>query len=509
MSVIRLASKRKQQGMLAAASTKYRGAEQSRLRADWILGASSPDADIWERLTLRERARDLIRNDSVASGALDTIGDNVIGYGLMPQSRLNAEAVGFTDEQAREFQKQAERIFRQWCPHADVQGVMHFEDMQNLIVRQTLGDGEALVKRGFVDDEKWRPLGTAFECIEADQLAATSGVGSEDNIKHGIKFGPRGERLAYVFDKGGGTGSENTLEVPVRDEAGRPNIFHLYHMKRPGQVRGYSFLAPAMTLFKDRADYLEAEIVTARVLACFGVFITTQDDPYSAAQAGATVDGELKTDSEGNRLETLEPGIIEYLKAGEEINAVDPKRPGSQFVGFMEHVLRNIATSLNIPYELLFKDFSKTNYSSARAALLEAWRFFMRMRKWMVRLFCQPVWELVLEEAYLRRMIHAPNFYELKYEYTNATWIGPGRGWVDPVKEVTASVDSRKNRLTTLADEVAAQGRDWEEVLEQSAREEAKMAELGLTFAESQPAPIVEEPDTELTEEEDAEPEEE
>jgi lambda family phage portal protein len=260
-----------------------------------------------------------------------------------------------------------------------------------------------------------------------------------------------------------------------------------------------------MTLFKDRADYLEAEVVTRRVLACFGIAIETID-PYQSAEGGAMRGGDSQTDSEGDRLEQIEPGFVHYLGMGEKVHAIDPERSGSDFAAFMEHLLRAVSTSLGIPYELLFKDFSKTNYSSARAALLEAWRFFMRMRKWIVRYFCQPVWELVLEEAYLRRMLYAPNFYELKYEYCNASWIGPGRGWVDPVKEVTASIDSRKNFLTTLADEVAQQGRDWEEVLEQAAREEAKMEELGLTFAESAApavaAPIVEEP-------EDAGPEEE
>jgi hypothetical protein len=76
-----------------------------------------------------------------------------------------------------------------------------------------------------------------------------------------------------------------------------------------------------------------------------------------------------------------------------------------------------IAAGLNIPYELLLKDFSKTNYSSARAALLEAWRFFRGRRKWLISYWCQPFFELWLEEEVMQGRIEAPDFYEKRALY--------------------------------------------------------------------------------------------
>ncbi len=38
---------------------------------------------------------------------------------------------------------------------------------------------------------------------------------------------------------------------------------------------------------------------------------------------------------------------------------------------------------MNLPYELFAKDFSRVNYSSARAALLEAWRYLHGRRRWL------------------------------------------------------------------------------------------------------------------------------
>ena len=145
-----------------------------------------------------------------------------------------------------------------------------------------------------------------------------------------------------------------------------------------------------------------------------------------------------------------------------------------------------IGTAIGLPYELLLKDFSKTNYSSARAALLEAWRHFLGWRNWFAPKFCQPCFDLVLEEAYLRGMFDAPDFYEHKDEYCRVRWIGPARGWVDPVKEVEASRKAIDYGLSTLAEEVAGQGRDWEEVMEQIKREEDKTKELGVKISRAQ-----------------------
>jgi lambda family phage portal protein len=143
-----------------------------------------------------------------------------------------------------------------------------------------------------------------------------------------------------------------------------------------------------------------------------------------------------------------------------------------------------------MPYELLMKDFSKTNYSSARAALLEAWRYFNARREWFATYWANPVYELWLEEAVARGEVEAPDFYENQAAYSACKWIGSGRGWVDPMKEAQASGERIRNNVSTLEREAAEQGLDWEEVLEQRAREEEFAKSLGLPgAAAAAPAP--------------------
>jgi lambda family phage portal protein len=180
-------------------------------------------------------------------------------------------------------------------------------------------------------------------------------------------------------------------------------------------------------------------------------------------------------------------GMIIPLLPGERLNAVAPARPAAAFPAFTMAVMRHIAAGLNIPYELLLKDFSQTNYSSARAALLEAWRYFKSRRAWLSAHWARPVYELWLEEAISKGHVEAPNFYERRAAWSRARWIGPGRGWIDPVKEANASETRLRIGITTLEDECAEQGADWEEVAEQRAREKAKLDELGLEQAAPQP----------------------
>ncbi|MDH5528278.1 MAG: phage portal protein, partial [Nitrospirota bacterium] len=61
-----------------------------------------------------------------------------------------------------------------------------------------------------------------------------------------------------------------------------------------------------------------------------------------------------------------------------------------------------------------------------------------------------------------------------------AKWIGPGRGWVDPVKEAKAADMRIQSGISTYEQECAEQGLDWEEQFEQRAREKQRMEDLGL-----------------------------
>lgn len=483
----------------------YRGAEKNRLTQSWTALGGSADADLLPDLpTLRQRCRDLNRNDAHASAITNTVVANEVGTGLKPQSRPDVEALGLSEEDARLFTRMSERAWRKWCKTADAQNRMDFYEIQALVRRQILENGEVFVLPLMIKDEPGREYSLALEIIEADRVDTPPGQRGNKNIRDGVELGDRGQPIAYwirkrhpgdvLFGQINQAGSAEFVRYPAVNLAGRRNVLHLYHVKRPGQTRGEPFFAPVLSAFKDLADYMEAEIVAARVAACFAAFITKTD-------AYGTVSANPNVDTQGRKLDSLEPAMIEYLNPGESVSFGDPKRPSGAFGPFIEAVIMSIGAALGLPRELVLKDFSKTNYSSARAALLEARRFFRANQAWLAGRLCQPCWEWVMEEAWLREQLPAVDIFgEQREDWLKAVWIAPGWGWVDPVKEVESSQLAIEAGLSTLAEECANQGRDWEDVMAQRKREQDRKNELGL--ADAAPAATVPTPAQDAPEDE-------
>lgn len=455
---------------------KYRGAGFNRLMMDWVTSSLGSNTTRWELETLRNRSRDLNCNDPVASSATNTMTVNVVGQGLQPQSRLRAAELGISEDEADVLRRRIEAIFDLWQPGADAARRLDFSEIQALVFRKIIEDGEVLLNPVMLRDPS-RPLQRALELVSADRLETPVG---KKGIFQGVELGPElREPVRYWIrqaDEIYGDMEYPRREftgIPARDSRGRPMILHVFASEQPGQVRGVPHFAPVLSYFKNLADYLDAEVVAAKVAACLAVFITRND-------ANLPVFPTATETQTGQKLDRLEPGMIPYLNIGEDIKVVDFKRGGETFNKFLQGALRIIGNTLGLPYELLLKDFSQTNYSSARAAMLEAWRHFIVWRSWLTRKLCQPVWEMILEESWLRGLLPVKNFYANRAEICRAAWIGPGRGWVDPVKEIVAAKLEEDYDYATLADQCAAQGRDWEDVLEQKAREMKKRQELGL-----------------------------
>lgn len=464
------------------AFSSYKGARKDRLHSYWLPLGNSPDEDLLAELPdLRQRSRDLNRNDGIAAGLTQTMVVNDVGTGIRPQSRLDKEYLGIDDKTADKFQKTVERGWRWWSGYADAAGRMDEYEIQMLVDRQILENGEVILLPQRLKNNN-RPYMLAWEVIEADRLTTPSDKISQKNIRSGVELGEKGEPKAYwILKEHPGELKYRTpaasefIRLDAYNQLGMPNILHLYSILRPGQSRGVPFFAPVLTYFKDLADYLEAEVIAARIAACFALFIK-KSDPYSAAAAAPS-----ETNSAGQRLNGIEPGMLEYLNPGEDIVSFNPNRPGNTFDQFVERILRIIGAALGLPYELIIKDFSKTNYSSARAALLQAYKYFRCRQEWLTRRLCQPQWEMLIEEMYLKGELEIDNFYQHKIEWTRARWIAPGWQWVDPLKEVKASIEAMDSGLSCLADELASQGKDYEEILEQLAKENKKRKELGLS----------------------------
>ncbi|MDD2999516.1 MAG: phage portal protein, partial [Candidatus Riflebacteria bacterium] len=172
-----------------ASSEYYRGAARNRLRADWTTRATKPDAPKWEQNTLVARSRDIERNDPVGAGLVDTMGINVVGKGLRPQSKIRAEVLGCSEEQADEYRTMAESAFEAFCKTADAREISTYDHLQFMALTQICRDGEC-VARPVWSEKPYKKFARAIQLIEREMLC--NSMSADEEEARGIIYGPMG-----------------------------------------------------------------------------------------------------------------------------------------------------------------------------------------------------------------------------------------------------------------------------------------------------------------------------
>jgi lambda family phage portal protein len=475
----------------------------------WTAVAGSPKEDIDLNLnTLRARSRDLYMNSPLGSAALKTPKTNVIGPGLRLKSRIDAEFLGISEEEADAWERQVEREFALWAEskHCDALRLNDFYDMQAIAFLGCLMNGDAFCIFKRAKRETWMPYTLRLHLIEADRVSTPwtnatlgniEGKNSENGnqIISGVETDSQGATVAYwvcnVYPQSSGLDSMKKKEW-VRIEAygketGRPNILHLMEAERAEQRRGVPYLAPVIEALKQLTRYTEAELMAAVIAGFYTVFVKSEG-PSSDMPLSSMYPREEQVASDDPTVYELGPGAVNVLNPGETIEIANPGRPNSQFDGFVNALTRYIGAALEIPQELLQKAFNKS-YSAARAALLEAWKMFRTRRAWMAKEFCQPVYEEWLAEAVAIGRIQAPGFFTdpaIRRAWSGAEWNGPTPGQIDPLKEVQAAEKRIELGLSTREREtIEITGGDFDRNIKQLSRENKQMQDAGFPILSS------------------------
>ena len=115
-------------------------------------------------------------------------------------------------------------------------------------------------------------------------------------------------------------------------------------------------------------------------------------------------------------------------------------------------MLRTMAAALGVSAEQITQDWSKTNYSSARAALMESWKTLVRRRTEFANNFATPVYATWLHEAMDRGELPmpsgSPSYVEAATAFSRCNWLGPARGWIDPTKERQGAITQELSEIS-------------------------------------------------------------
>jgi len=341
------------------------------------------------------------------------------------------------------------------------------------------------------------PVKLALQHIEADRLCNKDRAPDRDGLVAGVQMDASGAPTAYHFasanpDRRAGVAALKQLTWTLVDAwgkaSGRRNVLHLFERTRAGQTRGVPMLAPVIEPLKQLGRYTDAELTAAVVSGLFTVFITTEGNTTlmpSAASGAAGQAGATAPDAGANKWQNIKlgPGAVVEMGKGDSVESANPGRPNSNFDPFVTAIVRQVGLLLQIPYEVLVKHYT-ASYSAARAALLDAWRFFRVRRDWLATEFCQPVYEAWLDEAVAIGHVSAPGYFSdpmVRRAWAGCEWTGDGPGAIDPLKEVQSAEKRVAMCISTLAQEsIAHDGVSWSVKLRQRQREREQLEAAGL-----------------------------
>ena len=472
----------------------YQAARSSRLTSGWATSTTSADSELSASLTaLRNRSRALVRDAAYAKRAKVVVQNNVIGAGIGMQGQVMSSR----DTLREDVNTAIEEAWRDWScsEYCHTGGTLHFCDLERALMGQVFDAGEVFVRKHY------RPFGGgeipfALEMIEAERIAdefsypPSAAAGAI--IKMGIEVDIYGRPLAYWLRQRH-PGELRVLpgEADKLERVPAEQILHLRLVDRWPQTRGEPWLHAVARKLNDMDGYSEAEIVAARGSANYLNTIETAEGEHPLA---TPVD---PSNPDGEKEVITEPGMTLRLAVGEKMNFNNPSRPNTALDPFMRYMLREVAAGTGVSYESLSRDYSQSNYSSSRLALLDDRDLWRMLQQWFLRNFRLPLHKEWLRSAVLARAVVPVRVeeYAVDPKKFEAVLFKPrGWSWIDPTKEVEAYKEAIKAGFTTVTDVIAQTGggQDIEDVLQQRDRELKLMDDLDLEF-DTSPSVYVEE----------------
>jgi len=428
---------------------RYEAAEYSRRTANWRATSSSPTTTAAQSLTtLRNRSRDLGRNNAYGKRAVQAIVNNTIGTGI----RLTVES---TSETAT---KKLRAAWKKWAESTacDYDGRLDLYGIQRLAMRTIVEGGECLIVKRTVKQAGQPPV--QLQLLEGDYIDSSKhsngDILANEYDFYGVRFDRNGKRLGYwLYEKHPDDfGNYSSTFYSVSD------VIHGYELLRPGQARGVPFGVSAFVRLRDFDNYEDAQLLRQKIAACFSVFIRT---PTTGL-----------INSEVEKYERVEPAMIQYLNPGEEVSFGNPP-PIEGYEAYTRQMLRGISAGYGVPYEALTWDLSNVNFSSGRMGWLEFHRNIVTWQADIMIPMLTAIWAWFSDGLLLSN--NAPN-------PTNATtdWTTPKREMIDPVKETEGLISKIRAGLMSWQEAVRSLGYDPDSVAEELESDYKKFDKLGL-----------------------------
>jgi lambda family phage portal protein len=450
----------------------YAAASTGRLFGDFSGSPLSSDAELKNALPkLRERARDLARNNEYARKYFSLLRNNVVGDSGFQLQVKALDSVGNLDQSGNDA---VERSFKAWAKRGNctVDGKMSWVDAQKLAIESIARDGEVFIVKH--RSSKFKDS-FALEFIEPDQVDHTLNkkLDGGREIRMGVELDEfRRPSAYYVLTRHPG---DNEYALTLAEKYRRipaDKMIHAYMHQRAGQTRGEPWLSSAIDSLKQLGALREASVINARIGASkMGFFTSPAGDGFTADE----MDGDVP-------IMSVEPGTFHQLPQGVDFKAFDPDYPTSEFDSFHKSVLKGIAAGMGVSYSALSNDLESTSYSSIRQGALEERDNYRNMQNFLIEQVIMPIYEAWLSSSMEMNTFGIP-FRQYERFLGASNFRGRSWSWVDPAKEMNAAITGLKAGVLSLSDVAAQYGKDVEDLVSQIARDRDIAAQFDVKYA--------------------------
>lgn len=489
------------------------GAERtSRETALWSAPIVSPDRQI-NPVKDEADARSLqtVQNDGFAMGALHTHRDSIVGTQYRVNAQPDYDLLGTDEGWADEFQKVVEGRFNLisdspecWL---DASRMNTLTGLVRLAVGGFLFTGEVLGTAEWVR-QRGRPFSTAIQMVSPTRLSNPDNLADEKYLRRGVKKNVYGQpigywiRSAHPFDFWMDTSQYSWRYIEAAKPWGRRQVLHIIEQLQPDQTRGISDMVSVLKQMRMTKRFQDVTLQNAVVNATYAAAVESElprEVVFGAMGAGqpgfANVLGDylnaLRSYVGASGGIAIDGVKMPHLFPGTKLNLKPMGTPGGVGTEFEESLQRHIASALGLSYEEFTRDYTKTNYSSARASMGQTWKYMQSRKKAVADRFATMIYLLWLEEEINAGNVPLPPGFTLDTFYNDpilrealcaCDWIGASRGQIDELKETQSALMRIKGGLSTHEEECSRLGKDYRRVFKQLSREQRMAKELDLAF---------------------------
>lgn len=447
----------------------HEGASKDRLHeGKWLGSRISPDSALEaDSEELRSRAHELYRSDSLG-GMVDLMVDHIVCQGFTYNAKIKP-IKGISADAAEGFNADIEALLERWATAVDISRLESWWENTRLLCRHLLIDGEAfLVHRTQDDRSDDVPIPLYLDVIDPERVETPAEKISDPFCRMGIQYAPSGKILGYWIRT---THPHDMKHWEIKYEfVPKSRCRHVLERWFTGQSRGYNWMTRIINDARDGKDIREAGLAAAQIQCCLSVWITGVDgDSRQAARAAST-----GTDALGRRLQSVEPGSVNWLRGGEEPQFMTPGDTGV-LADLLDMNDRRIASGMNVPYEFIARNWKGVSFAGGRLVLNQAKIAVGVKQRLLIYRALVPTYNEAVKQAVIVGAveINGAAFNNRPWVYQRHTWTPPLWSYaITPGEEVRAlkeAVDG--NFISQEAATAQYSGADLDELIPQRGRE--------------------------------------